>query len=217
MHFLIDFENINYAGLEGTEFLSEEDTITFFYSQACKKIVAYRVKDIERSGCKLEVVKLRNQRKNALDFYIASKVGEIFTANHNEHVAIITEDKDLQAVLDYWQPRLPISKQLVKCKSVAYAISTIHDDEDRKCLVQENMKTLDLEAVFLKYEERRRIVEGITVLFEGTDYEPLVTQIVDMVILSEKPKNLYLSSLKNFGRETGTAVYRKLKTSDICA
>lgn len=30
MYFLIDYENVNYAGLEGTEFLEKGDTISFF-------------------------------------------------------------------------------------------------------------------------------------------------------------------------------------------
>ena len=50
MYFLIDYENVNYAGLEGTEFLENGDTISFFYSNVCDKIVSYRMKDIENPG-----------------------------------------------------------------------------------------------------------------------------------------------------------------------
>ena len=31
MYFLIDYENVNYAGLEGTEYLEKGDTVIFFY------------------------------------------------------------------------------------------------------------------------------------------------------------------------------------------
>lgn len=55
MYFLIDYENINYKGLEGTEVLEKGDTISFFYSKACEKIVAYRMEDIKSSGCKFEI------------------------------------------------------------------------------------------------------------------------------------------------------------------
>ena len=51
MYFLIDYENVNYAGLEGTEFLQKEDTVCIFFSNVSDKIVAYRMKDIEMSGC----------------------------------------------------------------------------------------------------------------------------------------------------------------------
>ena len=60
-----------------------------------------------------------------------------------------------------------------------------------------------------------RIVAGITDLFVGTDYESLISQIVDIVLSSDKPKILYLTSLKSFGKKDGTEVYRKIKNSAI--
>ena len=69
MYFLIDYENVNYAGLEGTEFLEKDDTISFFFSDASEKIISYRMMDIEKAGCEFEICKLKNIRKNALDFY----------------------------------------------------------------------------------------------------------------------------------------------------
>ena len=45
--------------------------------------------------------------------------------------------------------------------------------------------------------------------------ERLISQIVDMVISTDKPKILYLTSLKSFGKKDGTEVYRKIKNSAI--
>lgn len=215
MYFLVDYENVNYAGLEGTEFLEKGDTVSIFFSNVSDKIVAYRMKDIERSGCNFEICKLQNVRKNALDFYIASKVGEIFAVDKDAKIAIVSADKDYRAVLDYWKPRLLRHNQLVRCKTLAKAISFISGESIRKKLVNERMTILDLQTEFAKYEERKRIVTGIKELFAGTDYENLIFQIVDMVILSDRPKVLYLNSLKSFGRKTGTEVYRKIKECAI--
>lgn len=215
MYFLIDYENVNYAGLEGTEFLEKDDTVSIFFSDVSDKIVAYRMKDIERSGCSFEVCKLQNVRKNALDFYIASKVGEIFAVNKDAKIAIVSADKDYRSVLDYWKPRLSVPNQLVRCKTLAKAIRFINGEGIRKKYVNERMSVLDLQTEFAKYEERKRIVTGITDLFVDTDYENLIIQIVDLVILSERPKVLYLNSLKFFGRKTGTEVYRKIKNCNI--
>ncbi len=77
------------------------------------------------------------------------------------------------------------------------------------------MSILDLQTEYTKYEERKRIVTGISDLFSGTDYEKLILEIVDMVIASDRPKVLYLNSLKSFGRKTGTEVYRKIKSGDM--
>ena len=30
MYFLVDYENVNYAGLEGTEYLNKDDTVIIF-------------------------------------------------------------------------------------------------------------------------------------------------------------------------------------------
>lgn len=211
MYFLIDYENVNCSGLEGTEFLEKGDTISFFYSSACEKIVAYRMKDIEKSGCFFEICKLKKVRKNALDFYIASRVGEILAMDRNAKIAIISSDSGFQAVLDYWKPRLPVQNQLVISKTIAKSIMCVNGEGARKSLVNENMSALELQTMYTKYEERKRIAAGITDLFAGTEHEPLISQIVDMVILSDNPKILYLSSLKSFGRKNGTEVYRKIK------
>lgn len=216
MYFLIDYENVNYAGLEGTEFLEKGDTISFFYSNVCDKIVSYRMKDIEKSGCDFEICKLKTVRKNGLDFYIASKVGEIFAANPDAKIAIISADNGFQSVLDYWRPRFRKQNQLVRCKTIAKAIICVNGEEDRKKLVTENMEILELQAMFAKYEERKRIVTGITNIFADTEYESLISQIVDVVIASEKPRILYLTSLKSFGKKNGTEVYRKIKDADVC-
>lgn len=215
MYFLIDYENVNYAGLEGTEFLERGDTISIFFSDVSDKMVAYRIKDIELSGCDFEICKLQNIRKNALDFYIASKVGEILAVDKDARIAIVSADNGFQSVLDYWKPRLSVHNQLVRCKTLAKAISFISGESLRKKLVKEKMCVLDLQTEFAKYEERKRIMTRITDLFSGTDYEKFIVQIVDLVILSDRPKELYLNSLKSFGRKTGTEVYRKIKNDNI--
>lgn len=215
MYFLIDYENVNYAGLEGTEFLEKGDTVSIFFSDVSDKIVAYRMRDIEMSGFNFEICKLQNVRKNALDFYIASKVGEIFAVDKDAKIAIVSADKDYRSVLDYWTPRLSVPNQLVRCKTLAKAISHVNGEGARKPLVNERMKILDLQTEYGRYEERKRIVNEITVLFAGTDYEALISQIVDMVISTDKPKILYLTSLKSFGKKDGTEVYRKIKNSVI--
>lgn len=215
MYFLIDYENVNYAGLEGTEFLEKGDTMSFFYSSKSDKIIAYRMKDIEKSGCSFEICKLKAVGKNGLDFYIASKVGEIFATNHDAKIAIISADSGFQAVLDYWRPRLTVPNQLVKCKTIAKALTCANGEGARKRLVNENMGALDLQGEFVKYEERRRIVTGITNLFAGTEHEVLIPRIVDIVISSDKPRVLYLASLKTFGRRSGVEVYRRIKDSSV--
>ena len=43
MYFLIDYENVNYAGLEGTELLETGDTVSIFFSDSQYLIVLCKV------------------------------------------------------------------------------------------------------------------------------------------------------------------------------
>ena len=140
---------------------------------------------------------------------------QIFAVDKDAKIAIVSADKDYRSVLDYWTPRLSVPNQLVRCKTLAKAISHVNGEGARKTLVNERMKILDLQTEYGRYEERKRIVNEITVLFAGTDYEALISQIVDMVISTDKPKILYLTSLKSFGKKDGTEVYRQIKNSAI--
>jgi len=213
MYFLIDYENVNYAGLEGTEYLEKSDTISFFFGEESGKIINYRMVDILNSECEFEICRLVNVRKNALDFYIASKVGEIFAVDRNAKIAIISADKDHQSVIDYWKPRLLVPNQLVRAKTIAKAIKLVNGEGARKKIVNERMRPLDLQTELGKYEERKRILQTLEEMFCNTEYEHLIPQIFDIVITADKPRTLYLNSLKSLGRKMGTEVYRKIKYS----
>ena len=76
--FLIDFENTRSRVLQGTEYLLSDDFVTIFYSQACLLIEHGRFRQIEESGCGLDIYKSQSKGKNALDFYIAFRIGEIY-------------------------------------------------------------------------------------------------------------------------------------------
>lgn len=213
MYFLIDYENVNYAGLEGTEYLEKSDTISFFFGEESGKIINYRMVDILNSGCEFEICRLVNVRKNALDFYIASRVGEIFAVDRSVQIAIISADKDHQSVIDYWKPRLLVPNQLVRAKTIAKAIKLVNGEGARKKIVNERMKPLDLQTEFGKYEERKRILQTLEEGFCNTEYEHIIPQIFDIVITADKPRTLYLNSLKSLGRKRGIDVYRKIKCS----
>lgn len=211
MYFLIDYENVNYAGLEGTQFIEKNDTLSFFFGMESSKILNYRMEEIENSGCDFEICKLKNVRKNALDFYIASRVGEIFTMDRNAHIAIISGDKGYQSVIDYWKPRLLVPNQLVRAKTIAKAIKMVNGEGKRKVIINDKMKLLNLQLEYAKYEERKRIVIALNMAFANTEYESLLPQIYEVVKAASGLRILYLNSLKSFGKKRGTEIYRQIK------
>lgn len=78
IHFMVDLENTGSRGLQGVEYLESDDRITIFYSQSCLKIERGKLQQIAEAGSKLNICRLQNVGKNALDFYIASRIGEVY-------------------------------------------------------------------------------------------------------------------------------------------
>ena len=214
IHLLVDYENVHYSGLEGTEYLTPEDTLTIFYSKPCRYIPQYRMKHILDSGCKFEICELVSKRKNALDFYIASKVGEIFAEDRNVNVAIVSKDNGFKSVRDYWNVRLNPSSRLVKNDTITSCIISSAEPYQRRINLQQNTSRVELIRALQIYTENEktvRIKKQLCDTFENTEYEKLIPQIVDIVEGSNDLKNMYISSLKTFGKEKGLGVYRQLK------
>lgn len=61
---------------------------------------------------------------------------------------------------------------------------------------------------------QQRIKRNLEALFKNTEYENSPAQICELAESGKRPKDLYLGSLKKFGRADGTAIYRKLKQSE---
>ena len=92
LHFMIDFENVRNNGLAGSEYLSGQDRVTIFYSAGCVQVENGRMEQILGSGCELDLCKLQKQGKNGLDFFIASRIGEIYGSGYAGDVSIISRD-----------------------------------------------------------------------------------------------------------------------------
>lgn len=197
MYFLVDYENVNYDGLEGTVFLNREDTVIIFYSSVCDKITNSHMRNMRISGCNFDICQLQSVRKNALDFYIASKVGEIFTVEQDAKIAIISRDSGYLSVIDYWRQKLEIPNRLVQADNIREAITSIDGEEERKKIVterlnyvQRSLQTETLESEYANYKNRKKIIDGIKELVTGTVYEYLFPSITELLLTSERPKVL---------------------------
>lgn len=211
IHFLIDYENVHYSGFEGAEYITSEDSVTIFYSDNCKKIPYYRFKQLSASKCDFEICKIMNTGKNALDFYIATAVGDIYAKDRNAIVAIVSKDKGYTAVRNYWKDRLLTDKQIVLNKNIAMCIQSSVEQSQRKQIIRTNFEHVDLKEYHAKYKEDARIEYELNNLFDKTDYAELIPQIMDIVKNNTEPKSKYLTAVKCFGRKAGVNIYHKIK------
>lgn len=213
---LVDYENV-YAsnGLKGVDALSVDDVLIIFYSDSCRKIRYDYMQSINDSGCEFRIVKLKNPGKNALDFYIAAECG-MLRERGEKQLAIISNDKGFQAVLDYFDVNDSRSDvQLVKARNIesAFIMLNAPENAERRTELKRRSTMLDLEAEHARTEERNAMKNRLKEALDGTEYENRASEIIDFIENKKVDgrKSLYTGSLHSFGRCAGTDIYRIVK------
>lgn len=213
---LVDYENVNGSnGLKGADILNSDDTLIIFYSGCCEKIRYDYMQEIKESGCEFRVIKLKGKGKNALDFYIAAECGIISERGETE-IAIISNDKGFQAVIDFFRMDQKAKKvQVVKAGSIENAFTFFHapEDAERRNILQNRKLLLDLSVESTKIEEHNRIKKQLENVLLGTEYEEKTAKIINFIDAkrNQGKKALYTGALHEFGREEGRAIYQLLK------
>ena len=213
---LVDYENVSTTeGLKGVQYLNENDTLIIFYSQCCEKIRAEYMKLIEQSQCEFRTYKLARIGKNALDFYIAAECGYLAKGGVR-HICIVSRDKGFSAVADFFRIKDDKPNMIVYVAGnieKALLTSNAPEDVERKKLIQEKSKALNLDSEHARIREHREFVNKIVKAFRGTEYEKKTDNILKFIERQDakSPRTLYTSSLHEFGREDGRAIYQMLK------
>lgn len=211
-YFMIDLENTHSNGLRGAQYLNDTDTVVIFYSDVCKQIEQGALKEVFASGCQIELCKLIKKGSNALDFYIASKIGFLFGSGYSGGMVIISEDKGFQAINHYWQhygaPNRPISVR----PNLEQGILALSERNARWERIRASLMPVDLEKKVADHDETLRIQRELSALFKDTPQADKLPQIMNIITgQTGTGKVLYLSALKQFGRKDGLEIYRRLR------
>ncbi len=206
MQFLIDLENVHSAGLRGTEFLTDKDTLVLFYRDGNERIEQGALNRIVQSGCKMELRKLKTKGKNALDFYIAAYVGELLGKGTEEHVSIVSGDKDFQMIREYWSALRPQSMIALKPNIISCIVSS-QEGGKRAGLARNEIKTVSLEEAYASITEKERKKKEIEEMIGCEKAE----DALELLQKDTKGRELYLSLLRLLGREKGLLFYRYVK------
>lgn len=210
MQFFIDFENVRSDGFEGADRLDHGDSVTLFYSDAAFTAKQESLEQLCNSGCKVGLCKLVNQGKNALDFYIATSLGEAMGRGYMGDVAIISGDKGFQALVDYWKPHLSENKhKIVIGKNIAIALSLCGGE--RASLINASRKTINLADFINNYQHVNSMEYKVNEALQGNAPKTEIVQIGKYVESAISFRELYLLLIKNFGKIKGTDIYHKVK------
>ena len=211
MYFLIDFENVKNLGLRGAEELEQEDGVAIFFSDSNSRVERRYLQDIEESGCTFDAYKLVKPYKNALDFYIAAKSGELFGGGYPGVIAIISKDEGFKAVRDYWTYRAKPTHRMVVCESIERAILAAGGPYPRVRRISAKMTSLGVEEFYASITDRRKVKEMLNQQFADTQLAERIDDLEALIQKSETPRELYLNALRGFGRNDGLFAYGILK------
>jgi len=212
MHFLIDFENVKNTGMRGSEHLLSTDHVILFYSAASPTMERRHLINIQNSNCGFETYKLLQKRKNGLDFYIATKVGELFGAERCKSAVLISNDSGFQAIRDFWQERSGTKNRVSISESIEHGIITAGENSKRAELIRSYRKNVDIGNFYAAYQENQKLQRILREAFCGTPFADRLNEIGGIVKAGASPKVIYLDSLRHFGHKGGQEVYRVLKT-----
>ena len=98
--YLIDYENVNFSGLEGVGALNEGDEVVLFYSDSSSTIPMNLHIDVQRSGASMRYIEIRKTAKNYLDFQLAALSGYLVGTTDQTEFIVISRDSGLDSVLD---------------------------------------------------------------------------------------------------------------------
>ena len=135
MIFLIDYENVTSAGIEGIDKLSESDRVYIFYTQAQQSISFDMHRAILNTRAKVNYFSVANGGKNALDFQLASFLGYLVAVSEDKCIFVVSGDKGFQFIWRFWE------RQQIEGLAV-YTVPSILKGLKRDRLVSE-VNTLD--------------------------------------------------------------------------
>ncbi|MBR0397600.1 MAG: hypothetical protein IJI10_04940 [Eubacterium sp.] len=208
---MIDYENVNAAGMEGCDLLNSEDEVYLFYSASCARMRKEHLDALIVSGCRFHAHKLEDKGQNALDFYIAVQAGACFAGGRSE-LAIISQDNGFKAVQQF--ARLKKSNShVILAGTIKAAIAKMNDESDQRIIeVRQALETRSIEAAYnaMRHEQkcRRMIVE----LLHDTKYQDDAEEVIRLYVKNKGKKVLlYRELLHQFGKTSGLELYRLIK------
>ena len=98
--YLIDYENVNFSGLEGVGALNEGDEVVLFYSDSSSTIPMNLHIDVQKSGAAMRYIEIKKTAKNYLDFQLAALSGYLVGTTDQTEFIVISRDCGFDSVLD---------------------------------------------------------------------------------------------------------------------
>ena len=109
-YYLVDYENVNKAGLNGVSKLSEDDVVYIFYTDNADSLSFGLHKRLNESHATIIYKKVESSIKNALDFQLSTHLGYIIHENADDpyNYFIVSNDKGYDVLIHFWKNKANI-------------------------------------------------------------------------------------------------------------
>lgn len=99
--FLVDYENVNSAGLEGINKLGKDDLVMIFYSDNANTVTFAAMDLIRKSPADIRRYKLKHTSANAADFQVCTYLGYLMGMAEATDIFIISKDRGYMSSLEF--------------------------------------------------------------------------------------------------------------------
>lgn len=115
-YYLIDYENVHQAGLNGIEKLTENDNLVIFYTTNAETLTFSLYEKLVSCKADIQLYKVQCGGKSALDFQLSTFLGYVLGNNPDTDCHIISNDKGYEYVRSFWKEKnvkIKISSDIV--------------------------------------------------------------------------------------------------------
>ena len=107
-YYLVDYENVRTAGLNGLSKLDENDAVLIFYTDNADSLTFGLHRRLNESKADIQFQKVESGAPNALDFQLSSYLGYIIREHEGEENTsyyIVSKDVGYAILSNYWKRR----------------------------------------------------------------------------------------------------------------
>ncbi len=103
MVYLVDFENVNSAGISGIQKLNKDDKVYIFYTVNASSLSFAAHLNLLSSPAEIIYYNVASGGKNALDFQLSSFLGYLISKGDDKNFCIISNDRGFEYVKGFWE------------------------------------------------------------------------------------------------------------------
>lgn len=226
--FLIDYENVNSAGLQGIGQLDPQDRIILFYSQAANTLSFEIMDEMLAANIMPERVCIAQSGKNALDFQLVTFLGYLIAKNKADAYYIISKDTGYSAAVTFARNYLntkvtikPSIQSVLRSANHAAAPTTESKTGKKKAPISLRKKAtvVQVQPIFNMTEAAATMTvstvsaELVRDLLPDTVTDEMVQQIFQCLTESHSKTEFHNALQQSFSNEESKLYYHCLKPS----